>query len=427
MHQPGARRRVTLPPTRLASIRCWVDAPGDQVSAPPLTSVSPHVEPDDASVEAEIIRLWRLHLGHDEISPDADFHRLGGDSLLSIRIVATLGERFGISLQPHVMIEARTPAALARHILALRARTSRQPDAAETAPFMLVRLRDGDPTRPALFLPHPVGGTVHYYEPFCAALQPPCRVFGLQAQALDGITPPDRNVTAIARAAIGAMRAAQPRGPYQLVGASFGGMLAYEIAQQLADAGDDVALLAMIDTPAMEQLPIELADGADVISYVAALLGRSLDPDTLRTLTRQDQIARLLTACHDVLPDGMTVADLDLHLQVFHANTDAMRQYRIEQPRQRCPVLFLKAGERDPQMPARPEASWQRVLGDQVVVRTIPGTHQTMMSAPLVEAVAALIRGALSEASSGPGAGIDAADRPEWETAAGAMEEGSVS
>jgi thioesterase domain-containing protein len=45
-----------------------------------------------------------------------------------------------------------------------------------------------------------------------------------------------------------AMRTAQPYGPYRLIGHSFGGLIAYEMAQQLLLEGESVALLGLLDT-----------------------------------------------------------------------------------------------------------------------------------------------------------------------------------
>jgi thioesterase domain-containing protein len=58
---------------------------------------------------------------------------------------------------------------------------------------------------------------------------------------------PDQTVAAVARRNIAAMRAVDPAGPYRLLGYSFGGAVALEMAQQLTDAGDDVELLALLE------------------------------------------------------------------------------------------------------------------------------------------------------------------------------------
>jgi thioesterase domain-containing protein len=166
-------------------------------------------------------------------------------------------------------------------------------------------------------------------------------------------------------------------------------MLAYEIAQQLAAMGEGVELLALIDTPAMEELPQALADGADIVSYVAALLGYPMAAADLRPLARDAQIACLIERCAEALPPGITVSDLDLHLRVFAANTDAMRAYRIAPYRQAGRILYFRARERTAQTPAHPERPWLARLGERLELIQVSGNHLTMLRSPHVEAIAA--------------------------------------
>jgi thioesterase domain-containing protein len=78
---------------------------------------------------------------------------------------------------------------------------------------------------------------------------PERRVIGVQARGLIGETPPHNDITEAARDYLAEIRKLQPEGPYLLAGYSGGGVTAYEMAQQLQAAGQDVAVLAMLDTP----------------------------------------------------------------------------------------------------------------------------------------------------------------------------------
>jgi thioesterase domain-containing protein len=75
-------------------------------------------------------------------------------------------------------------------------------------------------------------------------------VFGVQARGLEERAVPDRSVEAAARRHLADLRAVQPSGPYLLAGHSFGGLVAFEMACRLQDAGETVALLAVVDTTA---------------------------------------------------------------------------------------------------------------------------------------------------------------------------------
>jgi thioesterase domain-containing protein len=84
--------------------------------------------------------------------------------------------------------------------------------------------------------------------------------YGLQAKGLLGEDDPHRSIPEAARDYLAEMRAVQPRGPYMLGGFSGGGIIAYEIAQQLRSAGEEVAMLVMLDTPLPQRRPLSRWD-----------------------------------------------------------------------------------------------------------------------------------------------------------------------
>lgn len=73
--------------------------------------------------------------------------------------------------------------------------------------------------------------------------------YGLQAQGLFGDAPPHEDFTDAARDYIAEMRQVQPHGPYLVGGFSGGGLIAWEIARQLEEAGETVAATVLLDTP----------------------------------------------------------------------------------------------------------------------------------------------------------------------------------
>jgi thioesterase domain-containing protein len=101
--------------------------------------------------------------------------------------------------------------------------------------------------RTPLFCVHPGGGNVLGYQEFIAHLDPDQPVYGIQAHGVvEGQTPHD-NIHQMALLYIQEMRKVQPTGPYYLGGESFGGLVAYEMACQLAQGGERVAFLFVGD------------------------------------------------------------------------------------------------------------------------------------------------------------------------------------
>jgi thioesterase domain-containing protein len=103
-------------------------------------------------------------------------------------------------------------------------------------------------SRPPIFaLPGVDGGVVglHTLARLLGADQP---FYGLQSRGLDGLGRPLTRIEDIAAACVQEIRGLQSGGPYHLVGMCMGGLVAWEIARQLRDAGQEVGLLALVET-----------------------------------------------------------------------------------------------------------------------------------------------------------------------------------
>jgi len=111
----------------------------------------------------------------------------------------------------------------------------------------LVMIQGGD-QRPPFFCVHAAGGNVLEYLDLARALGPDQPFYGLQAKGLDGKQEPHTTIKQMATHYIAEMREVQPEGPYLIGGRSSGGTIAFEMACQLSAAGQDVALLALLDT-----------------------------------------------------------------------------------------------------------------------------------------------------------------------------------
>jgi acetoacetyl-CoA synthetase len=87
-----------------------------------------------------------------------------------------------------------------------------------------------------------------YYRHLLGDLKSERPVFGLQPLPLDGKHRISRTVEAMASDYVAEIRRVQPRGPYFIAGHSFGGLVSYEIAQQVVHEGERVDFLGLIDT-----------------------------------------------------------------------------------------------------------------------------------------------------------------------------------
>jgi thioesterase domain-containing protein len=107
-------------------------------------------------------------------------------------------------------------------------------------------LQNGGNRQP-FFCVHAAGGNVLEYHDLAQLLGSDQPFYGLQAQGLDGSQPAHTTIEDMAAHYIKEMREVQPEGPYLLGGRSSGGTIAFEMACQLSEQGEEVALLALLD------------------------------------------------------------------------------------------------------------------------------------------------------------------------------------
>jgi thioesterase domain-containing protein len=116
----------------------------------------------------------------------------------------------------------------------------------------VVQLTSGAPG-PCFFLVPGTGGRIDGFVKLAPYLQVPIPVFAIEARGLDEASMPDTSVEDMARHYLTRIRIVQPVGPYFLLGHSFGGLVALEMAQLLAEAGERIACLILLDTPPPEK------------------------------------------------------------------------------------------------------------------------------------------------------------------------------
>jgi amino acid adenylation domain-containing protein len=195
------------------------------------------------SVAAAITAIWARVLGHDEFDETDDFFEVGGDSLLATWVVAEVRQALGAPLDLSAFLESSTIKDLAGALASMPARGAPLPTGPRRS-SQVVTLRPG-PSGRSLYLMHPLGGELICYRELARASRAPARLLGI------GWTgdPPQAgsSLAQIASAHVEQLRTIQPDGPYMLAGWSFGGVLAYEMAQQLTAAGGEVSFLGLLD------------------------------------------------------------------------------------------------------------------------------------------------------------------------------------
>ena len=126
----------------------------------------------------------------------------------------------------------------------------------QTRDSSLVLLKGGSQS-PPVFMAHGLGSSVVDLLPLASQLQFSHPIYGMQEKGTDGLDAPLERIEAMAEFHLGAIRHLQPHGPYFLIGYSLGGLVALEIARYLSNAGEQIALLALLDSyPYRNYLPV---------------------------------------------------------------------------------------------------------------------------------------------------------------------------
>jgi acetoacetyl-CoA synthetase len=197
---------------------------------------------DNITMESDLIEVWEETFGFSPIGLQDDFFELGGNSLHAATLIAKIRILTGCSLPIACFLHAPTIERLAQMIRAGEAVTPSGP----------VILHEGDRARP-LFIAHSVGGTV--LELWALAREMDCHsaVYGIQARGLHEGEVANSRVEDMAADYVAQIRSVQPHGPYTLAGFSLGGLIAFEMAQQLLQCGEKVELVALVDSQVDQQ------------------------------------------------------------------------------------------------------------------------------------------------------------------------------
>jgi thioesterase domain-containing protein len=414
MYRGAKRRRVPLPTYPFERQRYWIEpaastgAPAREIaseSRQDSPSISSHRRPDlstpfeapRSAIEKRIAAMWEELLGYAPIGVHDDFFALGGDSFLGLQLFARLQPELpaGVSLQG--MSGDWTVARFAGLIANAGRAGSPLPESLPLAEKIfgsspVVLLLAGG-AEPPFFCVHPAGGTVLCYRDLARCMGQSRPFYGIQAPGLYGGEEP-ADIEQKAALYVDAIRSVQAHGPYLLGGYSYGGDVAFEIACQLAGGGEQVAMVALIDShpPAayrrsLGEDELKQAFPAIIASYF------ELDLTTLQPprSAPADPLDRLAEALQSLYPQ-VDVSWVARFYTIWAGHHAALHRYK---PRKVFPgaLTYLKARSTAPHGIIRPDAvdqdaAWASLCEQRLQVRELDGDHFSIIRLPYVEHVA---------------------------------------
>lgn len=357
------------------------------------TEQSPEQKPA-SPLETLLERLWCQVLGLEHCGIDEDFFELGGHSLSAVKLLSLVHQETGRQLPLTVLFRHGTIRRLAQLLDDERK--------GENAFSSLVPIRPGTGKLP-LYLVHGGGLHVLFYQSLVQHLAPDQPIYALQALGLDGRSEPLDSIEAMAAHYISEIRRVQPQGPYLLAGYSLGGIVAWEMAHQLLQDGQQVPFLAMFDAVAKEQtstdsggwrkklhktgfnLALLLKNPRAAVEYKAQMLRNRLE-----NLTGKFRVAYLNTKTRQVeegyLPFGKAVYEKSL--EAYHKYVLKPLDIAVDLFKAREQMFFVA----DPQT-----YGWRKFARRGVRVHVIDGNHLTLFSREHARQIARIVQTRLDE------------------------------
>ncbi|MEL7399620.1 MAG: thioesterase domain-containing protein, partial [Pseudomonadota bacterium] len=201
--------------------------------------------PARTPLEEKLVSLWESVLGVFPVGIADDFFELGGHSLLVMRLFSELEALFDRRLPLIEIFAAPTIEKMAERLEEITAAASTT--ATDNTYDNLFPLRLGR-VQPPLFLVHDVDGDTGLYIHLARRMKGDRAIYAIQPQGTEDVPLAQSRISEMAHYCIEQMRQVQPAGPYLIGGLCAGGVIAFEAALQLEQAGEKVAL-TLLDSP----------------------------------------------------------------------------------------------------------------------------------------------------------------------------------
>ncbi len=371
-------------------------------------------------VERTLAGFWADLLGVTDVGVEDDFFTLGGHSLIAVRLFAMIRRQWKIDFPISVLFEAPT---IARCAALIAARIGPEDETAAAAAakadpagprfthLVPMHAGDGGPGSP-FFLVAGMFGNVLNLRHLAHLLGNDRPFYGLQARGLFGDAEPHRTIEEAAADCVAEIRQVQTQGPYLLGGFSGGGLTAWEIGQQLRAAGEEVALMALLDTPMPVRPVLSLPDKAMIKLAEIRRGGPKFLAEWARRRIEWERSRRAIAANE---PDP-TVPSFH-NAEIEAAFREAVGIYQMKPWVDGQVVLYRPPLDRHWKVTkgnwvsagreyAFADNLWTRFAPNLQVVE-VPGDHDSMVLEPNVRVLSARMRNAIQTAVTGPVPVID--------------------
>ena len=201
-------------------------------------AINTQYKPPTNDVEFILSNLWKENLGLNQIRANDNFFDLGGHSLNAVKLLEKINRSFDCSLTIQHLYDAPTISKFSDLI--------QKKDVFQTE--ILVPMKNIDQKPPFIFLCHPASGMVQCFNNFTKQWKISMPIYGIQDPGISKKELIYKDINEMAKNYFLEIKKIQPSGPYYLIGYSFGGNIALEIANLMEKQNDRINLLVMLDS-----------------------------------------------------------------------------------------------------------------------------------------------------------------------------------
>lgn len=335
--------------------------------------------------ERALAEIWASLLDRPDIGVSDDWFAIGGSSLAAVGLFGAISDRFGVDLPLNTLLAHPTIEALGGVLDG--------PSSVDGERRCLITIHSEGSRAPLVGI-HGGRGGVLFYRQLWERLGPDQPMYVLEPVGMDGVTKPLKSVPAMAARYVSELRDVQPSGPYQLVGFCFGGTVALEMAGLLEAAGQEVALVAVIDGG----LPVDPARTKSTAARAVTVYRKRGALGTLRTAQarmpkrRRDQPQRP-SQPNEVGWDGDLGGEGGGGKSVFGSIARACRRaFRTYEPKPvSAPILLIRSSWDQGGEGRDWHVGWDEYTPSYAVA-TVDAHHKDIFEMPAVESLAAIVR-----------------------------------
>lgn len=296
------------------------------------------------------LTIWQSVFNKQPIRLEDDFFDLGGDSLIALQIITSLKNHYSIPISLTCLFECPTITSLSQKIEQLLKQHSPQ-KLMLNYESTLIKLSTGTYPIP-IFLIHPVGGSVFWYQQVAKQLEGKFTIYGIQDPNLEEDKYPFENLEEMAAFYLQAISSVYQGDEFCLGGASFGATVAFEMAYQLQQADLKIKFLGLLDGWAHYPSSLMQEETLNLISHNKECLTEAQRAH----FQKQEEYRKKLLSNYSIpaLSANVTLFKAQKLWKGFNEINDTYN-------------------------------GWQRYVQGKITVHLVPGTHESMFFHPNIE------------------------------------------